>query len=220
MKRNIRSRSLPFITWPVKSICILLILFITFSIVRLSLHYFTPSFERGFLAGKADLFEGIFPYGLYMHIIIAPLLIVMSTVLIFFRLELKFPKIHRLLGKTVVIAGFLLFVPSSFILAQYALGGIYGRMIFNLLSLLSLISLFYAYTSIRKKEIEKHKRWMLRFYIFLISALFLRINKFVFFYYFDYYGPDTYLWAAILSWLPQWMLLELIFLIRRTVLKK
>ncbi len=209
---KVNSRSLKkLITWSLKIVLLFLLFSITASIVLVSIRYFFPDFERGFLAGKEALFRGIFPFGLYVHVISAPLLIVISSLLVFFRLEYKFPKTHRFLGKAVVFTGFLLFIPSSFILAAFALGGWKGILLFNILSLLSAVSLCLAYYFARKRSIAKHRKWMLRFYIFLLSAIFLRINKFIFGYYFDYFGIESYLLSALLSWLPQWVLLELCF---------
>ena len=214
MPKNTQNRSSRLILLPGKAILVFLILLVTASIILVSTHYFTPDFNHGFLTGKAYLFNGIFPFGLYTHVIAAPLLIVLSTVLVFARLEYRFPKAHRFLGKVVVWVGLVLFIPSSFILAAYALGGIHGIILFNVLSLLSAVSLCSAWYFARKRKIPQHRRWMLRFYIFLLSAVFLRVNKFIFGYYFDYHGTEAYLLAALLSWLPQWLLLEALFRIK------
>lgn len=216
MKKNIQIRMLKFITLPVKVFIFLFVLLITATIIDVSINYFHPDFNRGFLAGKAELFQGIFPFGLYVHVVAAPLLIVLTSILIFFRLEYKFPTTHRFMGKIVILVGLFLFVPSSFILSAFALGGSSGIILFAALSFMSLTSLILAYKAVIQKDIPRHRRWMLRFYIFLISAIFLRLNKFIFAWYFDYFGIESYLWAAFLSWVPQWILLEIIFWFSRS----
>lgn len=214
MRTNIPSRKVQLMLQLAKLLFAALVLLITTTIITVSFTYFPPDFGRGFLYGKAALFDGIFPYGLYIHVVSAPLLMLLSTLLIFGRIENRFPKTHRFLGKITVSTGFLLFIPSSFILAFFAMGGVTGKLLFFTITICTLISLFYAYRFARQKDFPRHRRWILRFYVFLLSAIFLRINKFIFGHYFGFYGTDAYLLAVLLSWLPQWLLLELSFRIK------
>ncbi|WMJ75530.1 hypothetical protein RCC89_20555 [Cytophagaceae bacterium ABcell3] len=57
---------------PVKLVLLLIISGIGILIFLKSLDYYSPDFTRGYLLGKKEIFDGLFKYGLYAHIITAP----------------------------------------------------------------------------------------------------------------------------------------------------
>lgn len=197
---------------PVKFLLLLPICWIAWVIFSYSLSYFTPDFNAGFLSDKLDVFDGVFKYGLYAHCLSAPLLIFLCSLLIFFRIERRWPAVHRITGKAVIWISFLLFIPSSFILAQYAIGGWKGNIIFTCLTIAYSLSLFFGFYFIKKGNLPQHRRWMLRLYIFLLSGIQLRVIKLIFAYGFRYVGESSYLWASTLSWILPWIILELVYL--------
>jgi uncharacterized membrane protein len=146
-----------------------------------------------------------------VHALVSFVLLLTSGTLIFFRIEQYYPTVHRLAGKFTVVLAILVVVPTGFILSFHALGGILGKLIFALLTLLSLISISLGFYFAIKRSIPIHRKWMLRFFILLTSAIWLRINLFICFQVKWVISESDYLWCAVLSWVPQLLLLELFF---------
>lgn len=83
-------------------------------------------------------------------------------------------KIHRWLGRTYllsILSGGL----SGLYMAQFAYGGIVSRFGFSTLAVLWLYSGYRAYRHIRNKDIEEHRRWMIRNYALTCAGVILRI---------------------------------------------
>jgi hypothetical protein len=88
------------------------------------------------------------------------------------------------------------------------MGGFLGKFLFLSLTTLSVISLINGFRAAVNKSFVLHQQWMIRFYILLPSALWLRLNMFVFFSLFGM-GEWQYLCAAFLSWVPQLLIFEI-----------
>lgn len=173
-----------------------------------STNYFDFTHRSGYLIGRPSESMIFFQFSVIAHLISASFLLLLTTFLIFFRIEKKWPRLHRFLGKTSVIIGLLILVPTGFYLSYHAMGGALGKILFFCLSFLTLLSLFNGYRTAINKSFDLHKRWMIRFYILLTSALWLRLNMFLLFLAFGQ-GEWQYLLAVILSWVPQLLFFEL-----------
>lgn len=176
-----------------------------------SLEYYNPDFSRGYLSDKEAVFDGIFKVGLYAHIISVLPALLIGTLLIFFRLERKNRKLHRILGKIYVILVLFLASPGGLILAFYAIGGFWGEFAFISLSLLWWLFTFLAYQSARNGKIQLHKNWMQKSYILCLSAVNLRIFLFIAHHFLDLHGSEIYVIVSWLSWLPFLVIHQLIW---------
>jgi len=82
-------------------------------------------------------------------------------------------KLHRLLGK-LYLAGIGIGGMAGFILSIFTEGGVIAKVGFNLLAITWLTTTWLAYKSIRNKEVETHRQWMLRSYAACCAAITLR----------------------------------------------
>jgi uncharacterized membrane protein len=194
-----------------KIIVYLFILLIGSLIVFVTSRYLDSNDTGGYLAGRSEESISLIRYSVLFHAIASFLALVFTSTLIFFRIELSFPILHRFAGKTIVFLSLLFIIPTGFILSINALGGNLGKLIFTLLTLLTLISISFGFYFASKRRIELHQKWMLRFFVLLTSAIWLRINLFVCFQVKWVISESDYLWCAVLSWVPQLILLELFF---------
>ena len=123
----------------------------------------------------------------------------------------RFLKLHRWLGRLYLLGiavGGLAGLYMSFI----AFGGIIARLGFATISTLWLFTGYKAYSSIRQKNIDAHKAWMIRNFSLTFAAVTLRIWGGVF----QLLGLDFelgYVITAWLSWIPNLLFAE--WLIRR-----
>jgi hypothetical protein len=100
-----------------------LILKVTVSVVLGYHDYFPPSFESEFLHGRQAYFFGAYQWTFYTHIASGPVSLALGLVLVSERFRTRFPKWHRLLGKTQVMLVLFLLCPSGLWMAYYAQTG-------------------------------------------------------------------------------------------------
>lgn len=83
-------------------------------------------------------------------------------------------KIHRWLGRTYLL-GILFGGLSGLYMAQFAYGGAVSELGFAVLACLWLYSGFMAYKRIREKDLDDHRRWMIRNYALTFAGVMLRV---------------------------------------------
>ena len=196
--------------WLVKLLFIVITLFMGALIVLKSLNYYHPNFEYGYLSDKKNFFSGWFSVGLYVHIIVYPLLLSLATLLLFFQ-KVMAVYWHRTLGKVYVFAALVLGVPSAFILGVYSTSDTYSVPQFILLSLLFFVFTYLAYRAIKKRDYIVHEKMMIRSYIILLSAIFTRYYSFTAIRYFGLFDYDL---IVLCSWLPHLMVYEAYILLK------
>ena len=186
-------------------------------IVITSIQYWSPDFSSGYLLGKEELFNGIFKYALYAHILSAPVCLFLGIFLITEHSIFQSIKVHRIAGYIYALTLFLLAAPSGFVLAIYAEGGILGKLAFILLSVLWIVFTLKAIYSIRHHRLSVHKHFMSLSYALTISAILLRILLFASNYWFPDYSKSRYALIAWLSLLLPIGSVELYRLIRKKI---
>ncbi len=196
------------ITLALKLLLALFILLIGAMIFHKSLDYYQPDFGKGYLMDKRQAFEGIFKYGLYAHIVAAPLALLIGTFQIMFRYERRLAKAHRWLGIVYALLILCMAAPGGFIMSFYALGGVLGTLGFALLSLLWFGFTLQAWRYAKAGQYTLHRQYMLRSYVLTVSAISLRLLAFGFIHYGGWTSEDAYLLISWLSWVPQLLVLE------------
>ena len=115
-------------------------------------------------------------------------------------------KAHRWLGRMYLL-GILFGGLSGLYMAQLAYGGIVSRLGFSALAGAWLYTGYRAYRHIRKKEVEPHRRWMIRNYALAFAGVMLRVWVPLF----VASGIDftaAYVVIAWLCWVPNLLLAE------------
>ncbi|MFZ4785703.1 MAG: DUF2306 domain-containing protein [Flavobacteriales bacterium] len=92
-------------------------------------------------------------------------------------LRREFPQWHRSAGKMYIVVILLLSGPSGFIMSIHANGGWSSQIAFILLSVLWWWFTYKAYVSVRRRDFEAHRRFMIRSYALTLSAISLRLFK-------------------------------------------
>jgi len=209
---NLQKRGFRFFLQLGKFILLLSILFIGFLIFLKSLDYYDPDFTKGYLIDKKDFFDGFFKFGMYAHIVTAPIILVLGTSQVFFRYELKQRKLHILLGQFYVFLVLLLSAPGALMLSFYAFGGWFSKVSFLILSSLWFWFTLKGWQMGRSGNLLAHRKFMIRSYVLTLSAIFLRILSFIFIHYLHFYGEFAYTLSSWLSWLPILIMTEVYFL--------
>ncbi|MFC6247446.1 DUF2306 domain-containing protein [Flavobacterium psychroterrae] len=120
----------------------------------------------------------------------------------------KFPVTHRNIGKFYVFVVLFLSAPSGLFIGLFANGGFYAKISFVTLSILWFYFTLKGFTSIKNKNIDQHKAFMLRSFALTFSAITLRFWKVILVYLFHPAPMDVYQIIAWLGWIPNLLIIE------------
>ena len=122
---------------------------------------------------------------------------------------------HRALGKIYLVAVLFSSI-SGFYVALYANGGIVSQLGFSFLAVAWFYTTLNAYTAIRKKNIESHRKWMIRSYALTLAAVTLRLWMPVLPNILGISFEESYVIISWLCWVPNIIIAEIY--IRRAIL--
>jgi uncharacterized membrane protein len=137
--------------------------------------YFPPKFDSLFLQGREGTFAGAYPVAFYVHIFSGPLVLVNGLILLSESVRRRRGGLHRVLGRVQVAVLLVLVLPSAVVMSRHAFGGWPAGLSFLLLSLATASCAVIGVVYARRRRYEQHRRWMLRSYILICSAVALRL---------------------------------------------
>lgn len=202
-----------------KWVTCLLIVKVTVSVVMIYDGYLPPDFNTAFLLGRQEYFWGSYSWSFYTHIVSGPFTLIVGLFLLSDRFRVRYPQWHRYLGRFQVANVLLLLVPSGLWMAFYAMTGAIAGTGFATLSLVTGTCAALGWRTAVRRQFQAHRRWMLRCYVALCSAVVIRIIGGLA----TVFGSESewlYPLAAWTSWLVPLLILELSpklqFLLRRS----
>ena len=185
----------------------LMILKVTWGIVAGYGSYFPPDFTAVFLRGRKAYFYGSYQWAFYPHIVAGPVVLVQGLLLTSSRLRTRFPQWHMWMGRLQVAFILMLLAPSGLWMAFYAHTVWFARAGFALLAVATGIAAAMGWRLAVARRFADHRRWMIRCYILLCSAVVTRLlgGLFVML---QQDGEWTYWLAAWISWVVPLALYE------------
>ena len=146
----------------------------------------------------------------YTHIF-SSLIVLFSGAFLFSNYILKnWIGLHRWVGKTYVALVLFISAPSGFIMAFYANGGWSAKLSFLILTPIWWWVTYKGYQTIRKKNIQAHKIWMMRSYALTLSAVTLRVFQLLLGHFFYLDPIDQYVMVSWGSWIFNLLIVEYI----------
>ena len=152
----------------------LLILRVTVAVTLGYSNYFPPNFNSEFLRGREDYFSS-YQWAFYPHIASGPVSLIIGMILISKQFRLRLPKWHRFLGRIQVASILLVVAPSGLWMAYYASTGTVAAIGFALLAVLTGLCAALGWRAAVRCRFAVHRRWMLRCFLLLCSAVSLRL---------------------------------------------
>ena len=151
----------------------------------------------------------------YIHVY-SSILVLLTGFLAIIRVNFNKIKIHQYAGKAYVFLILFLAAPTGIYMGFFANGGFSSKISFVILGIFWWFSTFKAYQLIRQKKYKAHQQWMWRSFALTLSAITLRLWKWIIVYFFHPNPMDVYEIVAWLGWIPNILLIEL--LIRKKIL--
>jgi hypothetical protein len=137
--------------------------------------YFPANFTAEFLLGREAYFFGSYQWAFYLHILTGPLALLVGLILISERFRWRFPRWHRRLGRMQAMGVLLFVTPSGIWMALHASGGPIATVGFAMLAILTAACVALGWRAAVRRLFETHRRWMLRCYLLLCSAVIIRM---------------------------------------------
>lgn len=180
-------------------------------ILQITLQYIPINFDVAFLRIKQDEIQLChYKVAFYTHVFTAifSLLAGFTQFSVYFRK--KYPVVHRYIGAVYIVTILIFAAPSGLIMSYYANGGFWSQLAFCLLSIGWFGTTYAAYASLKVKDYKRHQRYMMRSFALTMSAITLRLWKYVIVFFLHPRPMDVYRTVAWLGWVFNLLIIELI----------
>jgi uncharacterized membrane protein len=138
-------------------------------------NYFPPNFQSDFLRGRGSYFWGGYHWAFYAHLIAGPASLLLGTILVSDWFRSRAPAWHRRLGRMEVALILLLVAPSGLYMSCYAETGAIAAAGLGLLAISTATCAMLGWRAAVTRRFAMHRRWMLRTFILLCSAVVIRM---------------------------------------------
>jgi uncharacterized membrane protein len=156
-------------------LAVVLILRVLVAILANYPDYFPPDFESLFLQGREATFPGAYSVAFYIHIVSGPVVLLNGLILLSETIRRRHRAWHRFLGRVQVTVLLALVLPTSVVMSRHAFGGWPSGLSFLLLSAATAGCAIAGVVHARRRRYDQHRRWMLRCYVLICSAVALRL---------------------------------------------
>ena len=163
------------LTTALRWLAVVLILRVLITILANYPDYFPPDFDSLFLQGRETTFNGTYRVAFYVHIFSAPVVLLSGLILLNGYVRRRYRSLHRALGRLQVVVLLTLVLPSSVVMSRHAFGGWPAGLSFLLLSAATAGCAIAGVVHARRHRYDRHRRWMLRCYVLICSAVALRL---------------------------------------------
>ena len=137
--------------------------------------YFPPDFDSLFLQDREATFTGLYRAAFYVHIVSGPFVLFNGLILLSESVRRRRGDLHRVLGRVQVVALLVFVLPSGVVMSRHAFGGWPAGLSFLLLSAATAGCAVAGVVHARGRHFESHRRWMVRSYVLICSAVALRL---------------------------------------------
>ena len=163
------------LTTVLRGLTVVLILRVLVTIVANYPDYFPPNFDSLFLQGREATFTGLYRPAFYVHIFAGPIVLLNGLILLSESIRHRHRGLHRVLGRLQVFVLLLFVLPTSAVMSMHAFGGWPAGLSFLALSGATAICAIVGVIHARRRRYDCHRRWMLRCYVLICSAVILRL---------------------------------------------
>lgn len=194
------------------------LLFFSILMIELMIPYFTLQNNVAFLRIKQWVFtsqnntiSSIWVIFFYVHVFTS----IFSLLAGFTQFNKKFLNtgIHRWFGKLYIFIVLFFASPSGLVIGIFANGGLISKTSFILLSLLWWRFTYKAFKYVRLKQYNLHSKFMFRSYALTLSAITLRLWKFIIVNYITELPPmELYQVVSWLAWIPNLIIAEILII--------
>ncbi|RJE70718.1 hypothetical protein BGP76_10910 [Reichenbachiella sp. MSK19-1] len=190
--------------------------YFSYLMILITIQYIPIDFKAAFLGIKQNEIE--LPYyrlAFFIHVYSSIFTLLIGFFQFSNTIRKRYPRLHRSIGKFYIGTIVILAGPSGLVMGYHANGGIYSQISFCLLSILWIYFSLMAYKYARAKKWTLHKNFIYRSYALTLSAISLRLFKWIIVGTFALPPMDTYQIVSWLGWIVNLGIAEFIIRFRK-----
>lgn len=175
--------------------------FFTYLMILITLQYVPVNFTAAFLALKEDEIK-LFHYQMafFTHVYTSIFVLIFGAFQFSTWLRQKFSGLHKGMGYAYISLILVFASPSGLVMGYYGNGGIYSKISFCLLAILWFCFTLLALLKIKQKKYLAHRSFMILSYALTLSAISLRLFKWLIVHTLELPPMDTYKIVVWLGW--------------------
>jgi uncharacterized membrane protein len=175
--------------------------FFTWLMLLICIQYIPIDFDVAFLRIKQEQIKmPHYQIAFFTHVYTSLFTILAGFTQFSDYLRKKYSALHRNIGKLYIFIILFLAAPSGLVLACYAKGGFWSQLSFIILSVLWFVFTWVAFRKALKKDFVAHKKYMYYSYALTLSAITLRLWKYIIANTLAWPPHETYIIVSWLAW--------------------
>lgn len=188
--------------WGGKVLLYGVLFFFIYLMVLITIQYIPIDYEAAFLALKQDEIQLThYRVAFFTHVYSSIFVLLLGVFQFSGIIRRHYSLIHKAFGKAYVALILLFAAPSGLIMGYYGNGGFYAQAAFCLLSALWFLFTLKAFLAIRARRIQVHQNFMILSYALTLSAISLRLFKWLIANTLALPPMDTYKIVVWLGWI-------------------
>lgn len=201
----------PALSWVLRFCWYAALIYFTYLMLLITLQYIPAKTDVAFLRVK-DNVTGLLHYRIafFTHVYTSIVVLVCGIIQFSGYIRKRFLNLHRITGRLYVLLIILFAGPSGLVMGFYGNGGWIAQTAFCLLAILWMFFSYRGFTSAVNGDLRAHRNWMYRSYALTLSAISLRLWKWLIILAFQPRPMDAYQIVAWLGWTGNLLVAELI----------
>ena len=186
-------------------------IYFSYLLLLITLQYIPYDTDVAFLRIKQEVIVlNHYKIAFFTHVYTSIFLMIFGAFQFSNYIQRKYIKLHRISGRIYVGILLLLSGPSGLVMSYYANGGLVAQVSFLLLSTFWMLFTFLSLYFILKKQVIKHQKFAIRGFALTLSAISLRLFKYLLVFFFEPLPMDAYRIAAWSGWTFNLLVAEII----------
>lgn len=186
-------------------------IYFSYLLLLITLQYIPYDTDIAFLRIKQEVIVlNHYKIAFFTHVYTSIFLMIFGAFQFSNYIQRKYIKLHRISGRIYVGILLLLSGPSGLVMSYYANGGLLAQVSFLLLSTFWMLFTFLSLYFILKKQVIKHQKFAIRGFALTLSAISLRLFKYLLVFFFEPLPMDAYRIAAWSGWTFNLLVAEII----------
>lgn len=186
-------------------------MYFCYLLLKITLQYIPYDTDVAFLRIKQDVIDiPFYKIAFFTHVYTSILVLIAGFTQFSNKLRRNCPGIHKKFGWLYAVIVIMFSSPSGFYMGIFANGGVYSQISFCLLAVLWVYCTLLAILKIKKGNVAMHRAFFIRSFALAVSAITLRLWKYLIVVSFDTRPMDAYRIVAWLGWVPNLLLAEYI----------
>jgi uncharacterized membrane protein YozB (DUF420 family) len=187
--------------------------YFSFLLLLITLQYIPYNTDVAFLRIKQDeIALDYYKIAFFTHVYTSIFLMLLGFFQFSQTIKRKYINIHRWSGRVYAMIILLFSGPSGLVMSYHANGGIFSQISFVILSVLWISFTLLSVYFILKKDVKNHQKFAIRSFALTLSAISLRLFKYIIVFLFQPLPMDVYRIVAWLGWTFNLLIAEIIII--------